>query len=330
MNKITLLITTLLFVGCTSTSAANSKKNSKDQAETLGEAKSSYTYIPLDPLAVTWAKAGSCESSSNRLPLVEALPDQTVRMSIKKISVNGNVSFTGFETAAKDDTFEVTYDYGMSDTVSLGLIVAKYLLAKKKYISIKDDSGSDNFVYDYRYFDTQSKESYKETYEKLKVEIDGQSIDETWTKVVVPIYVGLGVRMKANIKINDASADIGGLFSIAAAAASNKISGNLSLQTIGATSEKITATLPVPNEINEATLTNALIAMGSIKVMLHENAVKTSPRVLGFYNPFGGGDEFANVVIQVLASERVKWHWRCEVPIGLDNTDSTSTDPNKK
>ncbi|MFD3317929.1 hypothetical protein ACE414_09850 [Alteromonas macleodii] len=279
------------------------------QPETLAERQTIYTYIPLDPLPAKWDPSESCKNQNERLPLVHALPDQTMRMSIKKYSANGNISFTGFASTAKNDTFEVTYDYGMSDTVPLELLVAKrlttpdtnYVALKSDLLNINDNAGERSFTFVYLPY--EGNEKYNEPY----------------TKLTIPVYIGIGVRMRANFTVLDADVDLGGLFSIAAAARNNKISGSLVLQTIGATGKDITATLPVPNEINESSLVNSLVTMGSVKAMLHE-ADSVSPRVLGFYNPFGGGEEFVNTMTQALANERPEWFWRCDVP--LNNTEA--------
>lgn len=305
MIKFLVVICVIPLFGCLST------RDDYKQPESLAERQTIYTYIPLDPLPAQWSPADSCKGQNKRLPLVHALPDQTMRMSIKKYSANGNISFTGFATTAKNDTFEVTYDYGMSDTVPLELLVAKrlttadtnYVALESDLLNINDNAGDRSFTYVYLPYDpNENKEPY--------------------TKLTIPVYIGLGVRMRANFTVLDANVDLGGLFSIAAAARTNKISGSLVLQTIGATGKDITATLPVPNEINESSLVNSLVTMGSVKAMLHE-ADSLSPRVLGFYNPFGGGEEFVNTMTQALANERPEWYWRCDVPI--DNTEANFT-----
>lgn len=322
MKRFFAIFISLNLVGCWSTEnntvSEPSKSDSKPaEPETLAEKKANYTYIPLNPIPSSWEESESCRDAGERLPLVEALPDQTVRMSVKKISSNGEFSFTGFKSAGVDDRFEVTLDYIMSDTVSLDLLVAKYLTGnaisssdeRDRIVNIKDSlSPEQHFIYTFKPFD---KDNYK------------LDLINGWDKITIPVYVGVGVRMTAEITILNASAELGGIFSLAATANRNKISGTLALQTIGATSEKITATLPVPNEINEATLTNALISMGAIKSMLHEPETKTSPRVVGFYNPFGGGAAFVNTIIQALSDERITWRWRCEIPINPKSEDSS-------
>ena len=120
MKKIYLLIVATWLVGCA---------NSPQLPSTDAESRSSFTYIPLDPLSITKRQGSSCEFGSNSpltvTELLEALPDQTVRMAIKKFNVNGNVSYAAFASAGKNESYEVILDYMNTDTAPGAFLVKK-------------------------------------------------------------------------------------------------------------------------------------------------------------------------------------------------------------
>ena len=71
--------------------------------------------------------------------------------------------------------------------------------------------------------------------------------------------------------------------------------------------------LPLPSEINRTTVQNSILALGSIKAVLHDlENTKIKPRVVGFYNPIGGGTEFVNGVISALMANPLAWQVECD------------------
>lgn len=135
-------------------------------------------------------------------------------------------------------------------------------------------------------------------------------------KVIVPVYVGVGLRMTASIKSKRAGVSLSGLTALAAEAEAGNISGSLVVQTLGITGKPVSAALPLPSELNQTTVQNAIMAIGTIKATLDEPDVRLSPRVVGIYNPIGGGQQVVSGIISTLATERIVWNRPCEAGEG--------------
>jgi hypothetical protein len=68
-------------------------------------------------------------------------------------------------------------------------------------------------------------------------------------------------------------------------------------------------------ELNQTTIQNAVLALGSIKAILYDEKNTTvTPRVVGICNPVGGGQQFINGVISALTVEPVAWSAPCATP----------------
>ena len=77
--------------------------------------------------------------------------------------------------------------------------------------------------------------------------------------------------------------------------------------------------MPLPNEINQNTIQNALISIGPIKATLYDTlSTIIEPRVVGFYDPIGGGTELANAVISFLSIKRAIWYRPCQLVKNAD------------
>jgi hypothetical protein len=64
-------------------------------------------------------------------------------------------------------------------------------------------------------------------------------------------------------------------------------------------------------EINQTTIQNAILSIGSIKAILYDDSTVVNPRVLGIYNPIGGGQEIVNGIISRLAEKPITWYRPC-------------------
>lgn len=291
---------------------------------TDAESRSSFTYIPLDPLSITKKQGDSCELGTNSplsvTELLEALPDQTVRMAIKKFNADGNVSYAAFASAGKNESYEVILDYMNTDTAPGTFLVKRFVVNLESY-----ETGLLGKKYkriDYKIGDSVSiAESTPESVitQYHVVPFDGSKpIPEEfadYSKINIPIYVGLGLRLKANITTMEANVNLSGLPAIAAQAQSGKLRGSLVVQTLGVSGKNIATALPLPSELNETTLTNSILSMGAIKAMIHDDKTTRTARVVGFYNPFGGGEPFVNALIDALSESRHSWHQPCNKKI---------------
>lgn len=120
---------------------------------------------------------------------------------------------------------------------------------------------------------------------------------------IVPVYLGVGLRLSATITVNKGEVDLGNMFALGAAASAEKISGTLVLQTLGISGESISASIPFPSEINNNSIQNAILALGAIKAKIYDENTSITPRVVGVYNSLGGGTKTINTFISSILTE---------------------------
>jgi hypothetical protein len=131
----------------------------------------------------------------------------------------------------------------------------------------------------------------------------------------IPVYVGVGLRLTANIRTSSGRINLGDLISIGAAAKEDRLSGTLVIQTLGITGENISTALPIPTEISPSSIQNAILAIGTIKSKMYDNKITIQPRVVGFYKNVGGDISAVNAIISSLSTK----------PIGLPVEASSSS-----
>lgn len=132
-------------------------------------------------------------------------------------------------------------------------------------------------------------------------------------QINIPVYVGVGLRVSANVYVSTAGANISGIGLIGAEAEANKLKGSLVVQTLGVNGKSVAAALPIQSELNRTTAENAILAVASIKALLHSD-VKPAPRVVGFYLPLAGGKSMVNAIISALSREPLTWERPCKAP----------------
>ncbi|WP_299837569.1 hypothetical protein [uncultured Tenacibaculum sp.] len=322
----TFLLTMLVFVSC--------KSADLPEAKTLGEQNSSYSYIPIDPFPVSTVMGNSCLpcKPGEEIPyksLLNSFPDQTVRLSIAKINGDGSLTYGSVVKAtAKNDTYEVTLDY-----VNVDVTQIPFFFREKKVIETSADESKkkeDKVVYEikpsirYDVFDNNMDKDFSSEYEKQKNQIRATLPGkEEWEEKVVPVYIGVGLRVVARVTVLEANVNLSGLGVIGSEAKAGRLKGSLSVQTLGITGRSVSSALPLPSEINETTIQNAILSIGTIKAQLYtnteadendqkNNGIVISPRVVGIYKPFKGGAEVINPIISELAREPVRWHRPCK------------------
>lgn len=229
---------------------------------TLGDPRSApaYGYTPLDPIPV------EIEDPLDRAALFKALPNETTRIAIGEITASGNVEYGLARVGVEGRSYEVVVDYIKFTTETFAA-------------SVSTDTG---------------------TRIATLAPTDGQADPASRPDARVPVYIGVGLRMTASITVHEGTVDLGNLFAIGAAAQARRASGTLVIQTLGVSGSNITPLLPMPGKIDDTTIQNAMVALGSIKSKLYEDGTDVVPRVLGVYNTLGGGEETINSFISVL------------------------------
>ncbi|WP_073564927.1 hypothetical protein [Archangium sp. Cb G35] len=285
--------------------------------KTLAERSTSYSYIPLDPLPIARRLGDSCEiqtdNKTNLKPLLEALPDQAVRIAVGTYDASGTLVFGPAKIGVKGQSYQVVLDYVSVDATNVPVYIERWFYDDKgtrKEASVFDESVVHKTQYRvHRDPKTEDFISGKEAPSIASLPGD---------RVVIPVYVGVGLRLTASVTVTKGEANLSSLGAIAAEAQAGKLTGSLVVQTLGVTGKTVATTLPLPSELNSTTISNAILALGAIKAVLYDPNTHITPRVVGIYNPVGGGQQIVNGIISILANERIPWHQPC-VPPGSGN-----------
>jgi len=253
---------------------------SKHLPKTIGDPQSasSYGYQPIDPLPVSsfvdTNGQGVPVMLNNNLKvsnqrMMASLPDETMRLAIGQVDGKGNVSFATAKLGYAGSSYIVILDYIKFDTKSLPVLFHKDTL---------------NQIIDF-------------------VTLFGY---ENKPDAIIPVYVGVGLRFTATITVNEGSVDLGNLFALGLAAESKKVTGTLIIQTLGISGKDISSLIPMPSQINTTTIQNAIMSLAAIKSKIYEDDAELNPRVVGFYNNIGGGQNTVQKFITNVLSEGIK------------------------
>lgn len=272
-----------------------------------GEFESGYTYVPVDPFPVESIAGASCKDTGpieNYTDLLESLPDNAVRMLVERFDLSGNVSYGVAKTGAKGESYRITIDYINADTINVQMWIGKRMRDRTGTVvpvSILDPSPV-GFA------------PGSEIYELSRIKPAPFTADQpppTMAEFNIPVYVGVGLRVSANVYVVGANANISGIGVIGAEAEAEKVKGSLVVQTLGVNGKSVAAALPIQSELNRTTAQNAIVSVGAIKALLYAEETIKSPRVVGLYLPFPGGKPLVNAIISELSKKRVEWPRPC-------------------
>lgn len=220
------------------------------------ENANTYGYHPIDPLPVEIKLEGQAKLTNKHL--LNALPDETMRIAIGEFNSKGGLTFGTASTGVEGNNYIVVLDYIKFSTNPLPVVLQK-----------------------------EQKNNMTTTKAFLTEDLNQAN-------VIVPTYIGIGLRMTANIKVLKGDVDLGSLYALGAAAEAKQISGSLVIQTLGISGESISSIMPMPSEISSSTIQNAILALGTMKAKMYESDTWITPRVVGVYNNLGGGAETIN------------------------------------
>ena len=296
-----------LLAACSVPACADTLKPPK----TPGEINTGYSYIPVDPLGVGIAieppPLGPNATAKERLKrryqrcrprrgddddadVMDALPDHTVRMAIRRISGSGDLGFGPVGFTASGNSYQVIVDSIFADTTNVRFAVkvgngqrSQALMGLQKQIP----EGTQ--------IDARRLEP-------------GEPLPDGYEDVTIPVYVGIGLRLTASIFAKRGGFDLGNLGGLAAKAAAEQVSGSLTMQTLGVYNQQVAATYAIPNKLDETAIQNALVALGAVKAIVYDRDTGTRPRVTGIYNPLPTSDpKLINKIYSALASKPVPW-----------------------
>lgn len=218
-----------------------------DQARQLG----SYGYTPIDPLPVEVARSAT-------QPL-DLLPDTTMRLAIGSFDASGNITYGPVKVGTESNSYRVILDYIEVTTMSIPVKVSQ-TTSPAWYPAIPGQK-------DY------------------SVQLLGPS-QASQADIDIPVYVGVGMRLTASVVVLKGTVDLSNLVAIGAAAQANQLQGTLTVQAIGISGSAVESAIPLPSTLDQTTVQNALMALGTIKSKMYDSQTKITPRVLAVYNPF--------------------------------------------
>lgn len=288
--------------------------------KTPGEAATSYGYVPLDPLSISTSKlADSCmEPTTERVPLLEALPDLAIRFAVAKFDGSGGLTFGPSKTTVAKGSYRAVLDYVNVDAVPVDFLVRKYVMwtSDGKHasaggawvpVSAPLDDARIVTTFDARLIDSRNEKSALTDEEARSFE-----------RVTIPVYVGVGLRLSADVTALKGGITLSGLGIIGAQAEADNLTGTLTVQTLGVNGKSIAVGLPLPNKLDQTTIESGILAIGSSRAMLYTagapgEQVTATPRVVGLYSPIGSDPRLINAVYSELSRERPQWPWPCRL-----------------
>lgn len=275
-----------------------------DSPETEGERKSTFSYIPVDPLPVAVELGTNCPAFDtltrgqvNELAhtdYLDALPDNTVRVSVAKINASGSISYGVGAIGAEDDRLRVVIDYGSSDVTNIEFAVYRKTPGDGAPVSLLDE--------------TAAREGFPIVLERVSADYDAPAAAEFYQ---VPVYVGVGLRLTAEVTVLKGTANISSLGALAAEAEAEKVAGTLVVQTLGISGKQVATSLPIPSSLDATTIQQAILSLGSIKAVMYNEELNLTPRVMGLYNPIPGGEDLITGIVSELAGSGVVWKRKC-------------------
>jgi hypothetical protein len=302
--------------------------------KSLGEQSASYGYIPLDPLPIKTAEfAGSCTSSNSYKPLLEALPDISVRFAVAELSSGGQLQFGPALVTSKGTAYRAVLDYINSDSVTLNFLVRKRIMrsGKPQWVPVSEEidfSAQERVIaYEARVIPYQPSGEEVKDYIDLpsgflptgvrKPEVSQTASDENdgWERIAFPIYIGLGLRLTADIRALEGGIALSGLTAIGAKADAKGLTGTMTLQSLGINGLPTTTVLTLPSKLDQTSVEQSILAIGTGRAVIYtdseKNKVTLSPRVVGLYSPVGSDPRLINAVYSELSTIRVPWPRPC-------------------
>lgn len=321
LTLITGLAGLLCLGGCTTVGGALSPSLSPaGLPKTPGEIASNYGYVPLDPLAIYVDKAedGSrCES----LPLLEVLPDIAVRFAVAEVDASGGLNFGPSKTTVQGHTYRAVLDYVNVDAIPIDFMVRKQIAdavmdPKWTKVSAPVPLGYKVSGYEAHYLARSGSEIDPASLPRIKI---GEA--DSYERVTIPVYVGIGLRLSADIRANKGDITLSGLGAIGAQAEAKNLSGTMTVQTLGVTGKSIAVALPLPSKLDQTTIESGILAIGGSRAILYTAASSTQasdkvtaqPRIVGLYSPIGSDPRLINAVYSELSRAKPYWEHPCKV-----------------
>lgn len=334
-RKLLLIIFPALVTGCSNFKALNF-------GETVAERKAGYSYIPVEPSSVNIHcqflpdDGNNCKTVS-KATLLDALPDNSVRIATRLVSGKAQIGVPAFgaEIGTEGNSYEVIIDFVNTQTINKQFIgtwsvnVPDNVKPSENRCypferSVLENNPLDKYenwtlrasLNDVAAFETSEKS--RAEYRKIrlncgkKADFFGKKTGDTIAyddiritpeKFNIPVYVGIGLRLKANVTVKKGSVNLANLTALTASVEAGDATGTMSVQTIGISGKAARTNLLLLDKIDSTTIQNAIQVLASIKASIESEDTTIAPRIVGFHNTIGAGSQGVNLIHSLLASE---------------------------
>lgn len=324
MNRLLISLFVLLASGCAPTASSI--------VQTPGEKSSGFGYVPLDGLAVAqtlgdescakWRSLTGIEDKAKLLrstprdipekyagqdpfvPLLKSLPDISVRYAIGTFDASAGLTFGPARATVKGENYRAILDY-----VNVDAIPVTFLLTAYKGSTIVNISGASR------------ANVTPDRYVAMIIDTQGMALEALQPKegsslVTIPVYVGIGMRLSADITALEGTVPLTSLGIIGFEAQAKRLAGTLTVQTIGISGEAAATSLPLPSSLDQTSIENAILAIGTNRAVVYRSqqddaGIVTTPRVVGLYSPVGSDPAIIHAIYSELSRERPKWERPC-------------------
>lgn len=311
------LLACILFVVATSACSAAVRPPA-----TMGEETSGFGYVPLDGLGIVQGyDLFTCFEGQDRnnprvgewRSLLDALPDVSVRFAVASVDAGGALSFGPAKVTTKGNAYRAVLDYVNVDAVPVPFYVRKAVRPRSggsvEYRGLLAGIHSSEEVVSY-----EAHVYYGSPSDQMPVEWRRQGYDP----ITVPVYVGIGMRLTADIRALKGNVALSSLGAIGAEAEANALTGTLTVQTLGVTGSSVATSLPLPSRLDQTTIENGILALGSSRALIYgeeSGNVSKTARIVGLYSPVQPDPRLINVLYSQLASNRPSWFRPCGPPV---------------
>jgi hypothetical protein len=231
-------------------------------------------YVPIDPRPVALCAEMKAED------LLNALPNETMRVSISSLDSAASVSFGIGSLGTEGHSYETIVDYIMYTTAYLPVLMSstqekdggKVAQGKSTY-QLKTDLSTVSVTSNTR----RSKDD-----QSPGIAVATQSSIQQR----IPVYIGVGLRIRATIQIIKGTVQLSNLFSLAAAANAGQVVGSLIIQTLGINGQHISALVPLPTDISQSSVQGAMQSLAAMKAKMYDSDSQVKLQVLGLETPY--------------------------------------------
>lgn len=221
-------------------------------------------YQPISP-ATIWVDVGelSVDPRAWRSALLGDLSNESVLFTVADASGQSGLSFGPARVSAKGRSYDVVVDYVKYHTLAVPIVIRSVATPEQ------------TTAYRVDFWDPADPTG-----------CEGCTGSERLVYVgPLPVYAGVGLRIQAHVRALESGVKLSSLSSIGLDAQADRLSGTLSIHTLGINSEKISTLLPLETELSQSAIVSTIKSLVAIKSNIYSADTIAHPQILGFQSP---------------------------------------------